>query len=322
MTVAVTLALLVACLFASGVFSGAETGVYSLSRVRVDLEAQQGLGAGRRTQRLLRDQTGLLITLLIANNLVNQATTYLGRDVLAHLAVPAAAQEVVLTILLTPVLFLCGELLPKDLFRRRPHGLVGAIAPLLRITQIVTFPLGLLLRAIVFPLEKLVGLEEGELTRVRGREERVLDLLREHETDQRRTERMARNVLGLRGLRVEGVMVPWARVHTLPAGLEHEPAYKALAESTNSRLPVCSDEGRVEGYVHQLEVLSGGPGTAPAAVLRPILSLAPEMPLDRALARLQAEGQRLALVGPPEQPLGLVTVKDLVEEISGELARW
>lgn len=316
------LALLGCCLLVSGIYSGSETGIYSLSRVRVDIEAQQGLGSARRVQRLLRDKTGLVITLLIANNLVNQATTYLGRDILDYLLVPVGAQEVVLTLLLTPLLFLCGELLPKDFFRRRPHTLVGAIAPLLRATQLVTLPLGLLLRAIVFPLERLVGLELGELTRVRSREERVLELLREHETDRSRTERMARNVLGLRSLRVDRVMVPWARVHTLAAGLGREEAYATLAEGPNTRVPVCTPEGRVEGYVHQLEVLSAGPDAAPQEWLRPMLALAPEVPLDRALARLQAEGQRMALVGTPEQPLGLVTVKDLVEEISGELARW
>jgi len=37
---------------------------------------------------------------------------------------------------------------------------------------------------------------------------------------------------------------------------------------------------------------------------------------------MRANGQRAALVGPPARPLGLVTLKDIVEEISGELARW
>ena len=322
MILLINLALLGVCLLASGVFSGSETGIYSLSNVRVEMEAQQGMRSARRIQRLLRDQTGLVITLLIANNLVNQASTYLGRDILDHLLVPVGAQEVVLTLLLTPVLFLCGELLPKDYFRRRPHNLVGTLAPLLRATQLVTLPFGLLLRAFVLPLERLVGLELGDLTRVRGREERMLELLREHDVDRTRTERMARNVLGLRSLRVDRVMVPWARVHTLAAGLGREEAYAALAEGPNTRVPVCTAQGQVEGYVHQLEVLSAGPGTDPAELLRPMLALAPEVPLDRALARLQAEGQRMALVGSPEQPLGLVTVKDLVEEISGELARW
>ena len=79
MSLVPALVLLVVFIFASGIYSGGETGIYSLSRVRVDLEAQQGHAAARRIRRLLTDQTGLLITLLIANNVVNQAATYAGQ---------------------------------------------------------------------------------------------------------------------------------------------------------------------------------------------------------------------------------------------------
>jgi len=58
------------------------------------------------------------------------------------------------------------------------------------------------------------------------------------------------------------------------------------------------------------------------AHLRPMVAIEPDTPLDRALASLRATGQRAALVGSPARPAGLVTLKDLVEEISGELARW
>lgn len=322
MSILISLSLVAACILASGLYSGGETGIYGLSRVRVDLEAQQGLPSAVRIRRLLSDQTGLLITLLIANNLVNQATTYAGRDVLVSLGVPLVAQEVVLTLLVTPVLFLCGELLPKDLFRRRPHSLVGRIAPVLVVTKWLTMPIGIVLRGVVGLVERLTGLDAGELARMRGREERVLELLREQEDDRERMERMARNVLGLRSLRVERVMVPWARVHTLQASLTSEQVREKLAAAANTRLPMCGEGGRVLGYVHQLEVLADGAGRDPATRLRPMLSIDPRTPLDRALARLQAEGQRMALVGPAERPLGLVTIKDLVEEISGELSRW
>jgi CBS domain containing-hemolysin-like protein len=44
--------------------------------------------------------------------------------------------------------------------------------------------------------------------------------------------------------------------------------------------------------------------------------------VDRALGRLRLSGQRLAIVGSLEKPIGLLTLKDLVEEISGDLAGW
>jgi CBS domain containing-hemolysin-like protein len=117
-------------------------------------------------------------------------------------------------------------------------------------------------------------------------------------------------------------MVPWRRVEALRADLPPAEARARLAATPFSRLPVVDERGEVRGYVHQLEVL-GVPGAAPLdRHLRPLLALAPDAPLDRALARLRTSGQRAALVGTPARPQGWVTVKDLVEEISGELARW
>ena len=51
-------------------------------------------------------------------------------------------------------------------------------------------------------------------------------------------------------------------------------------------------------------------------------AMAREGQLPRALARLRAGGQRMAIVGTLTRPLGLATLKDLLEEISGDLAGW
>jgi CBS domain containing-hemolysin-like protein len=66
---------------------------------------------------------------------------------------------------------------------------------------------------------------------------------------------------------------------------------------------------------------SGDPGSIREQV-RPLLSLPGSMPVDKALVRMRAAGVRIALVGEPAAPLGIVTLKDLLEEISGPLVRW
>ena len=67
MTPALVIGALAGLLFLSAIFSGSETGVYSISRVRLDAEARQGGRRSRLLLRLLRNETGFLITLLIAN---------------------------------------------------------------------------------------------------------------------------------------------------------------------------------------------------------------------------------------------------------------
>ena len=307
--------------FASGVFSGAETGFYSLSPVRV--AAGRGrTWMARLARYLLRDEVGLLVVLLVANNLVNQAATYAGRGLVAPLGVPAGAREVVLTLLLTPLLFLFGELFPKDLFRRRPHALVVYVAPAIFLARCLLYPLVLVAGACSSRVGRRVGIGARELARVQGREEAVLDLLREGGARADAALGMARNVLGLRGLRIDRAMIPWRRVVTVRLDDSDGATRAAVGGAGFSRLPALDEAGRVGGYVHQVEVLRAGPGVGLGALRRPIVFLEPALAIDRALTRMKAGGVRMAVVGTAERPLGIVTLKDLVEEISGELARW
>jgi len=319
----ISLSLALACLLAAFVFGGNESGLYSLSRLRVESEARAGSMRARLIGRLLSDESSLLATILVGTNLAVELTARLtGHWVDAWGFVAPGWRELVVTAIVTPVTFFFAELFPKDLFRRRPHALVGATAPVMALCKGLFLPLTWPLRGMSFLIERWLGLSSDALARAQGREG-VLELL--HESQRSvvpHVERMARNVLELRGLSVERVMVPWAKVEHLLLGQDPEQLYAQVARAPNSRLPVLDAQGVVVGYVHQLEALGAGPATPVLRHLRPLLSLDPGVSLDRALAHMRASGQRAALVGPESKPLGLVTLKDILEEISGELARW
>ena len=135
-------------------------------------------------------------------------------------------------------------------------------------------------------------------------------------------EELARNVLGLRSSALIEVSVPWRDVEVVRSDAAPAELLAAARASRFTRLPVVDAAGRVEGYVHQLDVLAAAPDVPLAAHRRELLVLPQDAALDRALVRMRAAGARAALVGTPEDPRGLATLKDVVEEISGELVRW
>lgn len=321
MTLLLLLGLFV-CTLVSGMLSGAETGLYSLSRTRVEAEARAGSRRARWIEFLLRDDARLLITLLFAVAFVDETATTVGLALFAPLGLPEGWHELVVSIVLTPFLLFFGGVLPKDLFRRRPHALVGAVAPGVAAVNVVLLPLVWPMRVAMGALFRALSLHEHDLVRVSGREA-VIELLRER--DQELTpelEGMARKVLELRTLPVERVMVPWRKVETVRADAKAAELRQRLERSGFSRLPVSESGGAVVGYVHQLEVLAGAANADVKEHLRPLAALPPGLSIDRALARLRKSGQRMAVVGTLSRPLGIVTLKDLVEEISGELYRW
>jgi len=305
-------------IFLSAIFSGAETGVYSVSRVRLEAEAQEGRGAARRLSRLFRDDAGLLITLLIGNNLMLELLTRLAESSVGRSGLPDYTHELGAALVLTPLVFLFGELVPKDLFRRRPHLLLALAEPLISVFRWVVSPLAWPLALISGWLERLLGLRKAEFARILRREEMV-ELLAESRRSgelEPQAEELAQNVLFLRHTPVQRVAIPWDRVLTVDLDKGPKEVRAAVLRSGFTRLPALrsgADRRRtVAGYLHQLDVLGLAPEAGPESELRPLLELPPDLPVDRAVARLQSAGQRIALLGTARAPRGLVTLMDLM----------
>ena len=325
MSLTATLFALALCLFLSAVFSGSETGFYGLSGVRLDADASAGRRSARLVQRLISDDRGLLITILIGNNLMLELVTTLGDDSLQLAGgVPPNLRELVLTAILTPVIFVAGELLPKDLFRHRPHTLLGFAAPIVGAARLLFLPLALPLRGLAVLLERALGLGGEEVSRALSREA-VLDIIDEGARTgalATHVQTLARNVLQLRSIPVREIMVQWDKVQALGADWSGERQWESLLTSPFTRLPVVAGDGTVTGYVHELDLLGDGYAAEPVNRMRPIVALDPELPVDAAISRMRTGGLRMALVGTPDAPQGVVTLKDLVETIAGDLAGW
>jgi len=320
---ALELVIFFACLLGTAIFSGTETAFYRVSRVRLEMEARAGSRAARIVQRLGRDRTVLVIVFVLGVNACVEILTWRTESALHSRGVSNTGVDFVLTFVLVPIVFFGAELFPKDLFRRRPHAALRFTAGVILVARIVFAPLVWILAGVVRLVARLAG-GEGLEAGAQGREA-VLGFLREGTESgaiPRHAEEMARNVLLLRSIPVERCMVAWKDVVRLRADDHAATAYAAVAAALHTRIPVEGGDGVVLGYVHQLDVLGDGEGASILERLRPIPVLAADLPVDRALGRLRAAGQRLAIVGSREAPVGIVTLKDLLEEISGDLARW
>jgi len=155
--------IMLAGLAGSALFSGIETGVYSLSRVRLELAARAPAAHGRGAGLLLREidrPESLLTTILLGNNACNYLGTLgMGTLLIAGGLSPASA-VLAQTLVLTPVLVILGESLPKEVFRLRADTLPARLGPFIfavRTALAVTGVLGLML-ALVRAASRLAGI--------------------------------------------------------------------------------------------------------------------------------------------------------------------
>lgn len=324
MTLFLEIVVVVLCVLGTAIFAGGETAFYRVSRVRLDMEARAGNRSAQIVQRLGHDRTQLVIVFVLGVSLCVEVLTWRTESTLHALGFSDAVVELCLAFVLVPVVFFAAELFPKDLFRRRPHAALRFTAPIIEGTRLLLWPVVQVLGVVARSAARAAG-GGGELDAgVQGRET-VLRFLREGTQSgaiPSHAEEMARNVLELRSIPVERCMVAWKDVLRLSSADEPGVQYAAVAASTHTRIPVAGPAGAVLGYVHQLDVLGDGETGLVLDRLRPLTAIPADLPVDRALARLRAAGQRLAVVGTREAPVGIVTLKDLLEEISGDLARW
>ncbi len=128
MIIALTLTLVTVVL--SAVFSGMETGIYRLSRLRLRLGAEKGDLRYVLLGRAMRDSSALLLSLLVANNLAN----YLATSSITYLfltVAPDHTAELLATSLTAPLLFVFGESLPKNIFLHRADVVTPYLGPFL-----------------------------------------------------------------------------------------------------------------------------------------------------------------------------------------------
>jgi CBS domain containing-hemolysin-like protein len=125
------------------------------------------------------------------------------------------------------------------------------------------------------------------------------------------------------------VMVPMSRVEAVDVKSDKLALLKKLGGSAFTRLAVYEGEAtNIIGFVDMYEALSWSEEFADLRIfLKPIGRLDGDMAVTDAIHIMQSEKHKIVLVtrsgrGGREWPIGIVTMKDLAEELLGELAEW
>ena len=115
----------------AGSFAGSETGLYRLSRLRLRLGIEKKRLPFIMLSRCIHDSTGLLLTLLIGNNLSHYLATSIITYMLSSKLGTQHLTGIFATLLTVPILFVFAELIPKNLFFYRADILMPYMAPFL-----------------------------------------------------------------------------------------------------------------------------------------------------------------------------------------------
>ncbi len=318
--------LLCLCIGLESFFSGSETGLYCVNRMRLRFRLERRWPGAAALQKLTSDPQLAISTMLIGTNLSVYLASVLCSRRLGAFEALAPRADLYTSLILPPVLLVFAEIVPKSIFQRGADTLMYKAALPLSAARTAFYPVLFVMKglgALIRRLALRLGAEEaGELTVEKFRfflsEGAALGVVTPHQ------QAMAENIFHLRSLGVARAMVPLENVVMVPETVGPDGLLNVLRDHRFSRLPVYSGErADIAGIVNIIDVLAGrGAALVPSDIMRPPLFLGARLSVMDALYALQKAHRQMAVVTDGEAAVGIVTVKDLVERIVGELAEW
>ncbi len=320
------LALVVAvCLFVSGFMSGTETGLMSVSRIRLRfLELRRRHARVPELSRLLDRVEDPILTCLIGTNLFNVIISAV--LTIAFTARYAQHGELLAAAVGSILIITLAEIVPKVLYREYPERLTLLSLPGLRVSMTLLAPVRWILLAYSRLLQALLpGRAAGE-SRALDRDA-MTSLITTHpmaEQDRRFTDILDR-CLALADLDLTAIMTPWPRVETLPRKTSLERCRAVAARSGFSRLPVISEHGpEVLGWVLVRDLLFADDAAdwdgIPLSMIRTCPYVDSRISPWALFEEMRWQQQQMAVVTDRAgNPLGQVTLEDLLEVLVGSI---
>ena len=321
-TLALALALLLA---ASGFFSIAETAMMAANRHRLKHRAHRGGAGARKALALLAEIDKLLGVILLGNTLVAVAAAVLTAIITKRLFGEGELALGLGSLAITFALLVFSEIAPKVVGAAHADRIAPVVsyflAPLLRVATPAVWFVNLFAQGLL----RLLRIPVGTATGTTLSQEELRSLVLEGQYFRGKHRSMLANLLDVEAVTVDDVMTPRNQIHAVDLNAKPGHLAEQLATSYHTRLPAFEDElDNIVGIVHLKQVVGlQQAGAIDAAALRSILRpayLVPAgTPLLVQLQQFQTDRERMGLVVDEYGELeGLVTIEDIVEEITGD----
>lgn len=323
----IVLTVVVIGLALSAMFSGAETGLYCVSRLRLHLAVQQKDRRALRLSGVLEDRQAALGMTLVGTNVMNYVTTTAVAFLFAELlGLGETDTEVYTVLILTPIVFVFGEVVPKTLFQRYAYVLLmrcsawlSSVYQVLRITGILWCH-----KQLTRLVARLVGVDPTH----RGTfdpKQRMARLLQEALAGQTLGDDrsyLIDQVMQLSETPLHAVMIPRNRVTTVVSRADRRELMRIARRTPHTRLPVYDTNPRhIIGLVNIDDLLRSQEWKTIGDRLQPVITMSPHVTIATAMSRMQGTGRDMVIVTDRGgQMLGVVTLKDLLDAVLGELA--
>ena len=327
--IVLTIGAILLLLILSAFFSGSETALTAASRARMHQAARQGNKHADVVLALMAQRDRLIGAILLGNNLVNILASALATSLLLRLL--GESGVVYATLLMTMMVLIFSEVLPKTYALVESEKVALAVAPAIRLVIIVFSPIVSTVQFIVRITLNAFGIVISHEISTELHEEELRGVIELHEGEDPEIQQersMLRSILELDDVEVGEIMTHRRNVVMLDLEKDVGENVDAALESPFTRLPVYQgDSDNIVGVLHAKSLLrevrarNGQVGDLDLAAVASDPWFIPDSTslLDQLEAFKKRREHFAVVVDEYGTFMGIVTLEDILEEIVGDI---
>lgn len=312
----------------SAYFSASEIAFNTANKMRLRRAAEAGSLTAKTAYQISERFTTALSTILIGNNLANIAVSTCTTLIVMNLFKDnVALASTIATILVTVVILIFGEILPKIMAKQYANSVVRFVAIPTRVLTFILSPIVFIVMALLFILKKLWGSDhkDDEPTVTEDELVSIIDTVEEEGVIDEEQGDLLQSMLDFHDITIEKVMTPRIDMTALDIDDDPQRINVTLSDTTQfSRLPVYEDSiDNIIGILSLTRYLKAtmddGEVDIRSLLLKPC-KLHKTMKLPAALAKLREAKVHLAIVIDEfGGTLGVISMEDILEELVGDI---
>jgi len=328
--------LILLMLMLSAFFSGSEIAFNASNKLRLKKAAEEGSRTADLAYRISEKFTVALSAILIGNNLANiaasSATTLIILDILAVLGITGGQGEAigstVATVIMTVLILIFGEIVPKILSKQNANVVVRWVAYPIRVLTIILSPLVGIVQLILRGLRRLWGSDhKGDEPTVTEEElSTIIDTVETEGVIDEDQSDLLQSTLELRDTTLEEILIPRKRMLAIDIEDDYEEILAVADQSSFSRIPVYErNTDNIIGilylnYFYRALVEADGAEVDIRPLLMEPFFLHKSKKLPAALSEMRQRQAHLAVVVDEYGgTMGIVTLEDILEQIVGDI---
>ena len=310
-------------LLCSAIISGSEVALFSISPTEIDELKEDHNSANNLIAKMVENPKKLLATVLIANNLVNISIVLISPE-LTNFAFGGIKNPILRDVmdigLVTFVLLLCGEILPKIYANRNNLAFAKRVAYFIYILDTIFSPISLPMKSFTVWIQKRLGKTKSNISV--GQLSQALELASEEDTTNEE-KKLLESIVSFGNTETCEVMVPRVDIFALSEDTPFSEVLSEIVKIGYSRIPVYRENlDNITGVIYIKDLLPYIEKTdfEWTKVMRKAFFVPENKKLDDLLSEFQEKKIHLAVVVDEYGgTCGIITLEDIMEEIVGSI---